>query len=151
MAKQDRTAEEFDELMDNHFDSTGLVATSGTRTKEKNAAVGGAPGSRHLTGQARDYVGTAEAMQRGANWAVEQGLTYTVHNVGSGQHLHIQATPTRTWLKANPKQAAKFEAVRAARRAEAPTPTPEPLTREEPVTAEVAKAPKPSRGATGEY
>lgn len=74
----------------------GLTETSGYRTPEHNAEVGGVPNSYHTqldehgNSRAYDFVGSAADMQNGADWARQNGATEVlVHNVGSGQHLHV--------------------------------------------------------------
>lgn len=74
----------------------GLHITSGYRTPEHNAAVGGVPNSDHTHGSpgnpgAIDLVGPVPAMYRALAWALKniplrQAL---VHDVGSGLHLHL--------------------------------------------------------------
>ncbi len=74
----------------------GLTTTSGYRDPDHNAAVGGVPNSYHTkkdsdgVGRAMDFSGSAEAMQKGAEWARAHGATEAlIHNAGSGQHLHV--------------------------------------------------------------
>lgn len=68
----------------------GLTFTSGLRDPAHNASVGGAKNSKHLTGQATDFVGTEDEMQAAASWAKARGAKVLVHNSGSGRHLHIE-------------------------------------------------------------
>lgn len=74
----------------------GLTQTSGYRTPEHNAEVGGVPNSYHTqldangNSRAYDFVGSAADMQNAAAWAKQNGATEVlIHNAGSGQHLHI--------------------------------------------------------------
>jgi hypothetical protein len=74
-----------------------LHITSGHRTPQHNAQVGGVPGSLHVDGLAFDFVGAAQDMQRAYTWANSQPQVFSevlVHNVGSGLHLHLAFWPT---------------------------------------------------------
>lgn len=73
-----------------------LRKTSGYRDPEHNRRVGGVPNSWHTKKdeygheRARDYVGDARTMQEGAAYARANGAQEVlIHNVGSGQHLHV--------------------------------------------------------------
>lgn len=68
----------------------GLRFTSGYRDPQRNAAAGGVKNSKHLTGQASDFVGSEEEMQAAAAWAKARGAKVLVHDSGSGRHLHIE-------------------------------------------------------------
>lgn len=78
-----------------------LSQTSGKRSAERNAQVGGNPQSDHLEGFAKDYVDTGMPYTvmpcpRAAELvhsAKVLGLWGLVHGDGSRQHLHVQATP----------------------------------------------------------
>ena len=84
-----------------HFDELerlfpGLRFTSGYRSPERNAAVGGVPNSWHTRlddlghARAQDYVGTSADMKAGAAWARTQpSQEVLIHDVGSGLHLHV--------------------------------------------------------------
>lgn len=68
----------------------GLRFTSGYRDPARNKAAGGVANSKHLTGEASDFVGSEEEMQAAAAWAKSQGAKVLIHNSGSGRHLHIE-------------------------------------------------------------
>lgn len=68
----------------------GLRFTSGHRDPASNAAANGVKTSKHLTGEASDFVGSEEEMQAAANWAKSQGAKVLIHDAGSGRHLHIE-------------------------------------------------------------
>lgn len=68
----------------------GLRVSSGYRSPEHNASVGGVPNSNHLTGRAGDFSGSSRQMQLGAAWARRNGAREVlIHNAGSGMHLHV--------------------------------------------------------------
>lgn len=68
----------------------GLRFTSGYRDPQRNAAAGGVKNSKHLTGQASDFVGTEAEMQAAAKAAKAAGAKVLIHDSGSGRHLHIE-------------------------------------------------------------
>lgn len=68
----------------------GMRFTSGYRDPARNKAAGGVKNSKHLTGQASDFVGTEEEMQQAAAWAKARGAKVLVHDSGSGRHLHVE-------------------------------------------------------------
>lgn len=79
-----------------------LSETSGTRSEERNAAVGGNPESKHLYGIARDFVANDSAQYYSAAGATARdlGLWFVVHDKGSGDHLHVQGAapgPIEDW------------------------------------------------------
>lgn len=70
-------------------DNFNLRVTSGYRDPARNAAVGGAVNSHHLTGRAIDLVGSESDMQKAAAWCHTQGnVEVLIHSVSSGRHLH---------------------------------------------------------------
>jgi len=70
-----------------------LVVTSGRRSAERNRAVGGSPGSFHLTGRAVDLVGSRALLRSAARTARAQRLsarcTGPEEVIDEGDHLHI--------------------------------------------------------------
>lgn len=74
------------------FAGRPLPIISGWRSKEHNAAVGGADSSRHLTGEAADippgFVGLEDARRCGAGGV---GLDQ------DGWATHVDVGPERTW------------------------------------------------------
>lgn len=68
----------------------GLRLTSGYRDPQQNARAGGVKNSHHLRGDATDWGGSAKDMYDAKAWAEQNGAREVlVHNVGSGQHLHV--------------------------------------------------------------
>jgi hypothetical protein len=70
-----------------------LSCTSGGRSVIRNTAVGGNPASKHVIDMARDFVGPKRAIEDGAAHCRILGLWYRIHDVGSGNHLHVQGLP----------------------------------------------------------
>jgi len=68
----------------------GLSCTSGHRSVARNRMVSGSPLSKHLIDMARDFVGGPDDLAKGKAQCEILGLWYDVHNVGSGNHLHVQ-------------------------------------------------------------
>lgn len=68
----------------------GLRFTSGYRDPARNKAAGGVENSKHLTGEASDFVGSESEMEAAAAWARSQGAKVLIHDSGSGRHLHIE-------------------------------------------------------------
>jgi hypothetical protein len=65
----------------------GLQVTSGPRTPQHNAEVGGVPNSYHLTDQARDIVPRSEAEAASVRqWAAQNGMEV----INEGDHLHVE-------------------------------------------------------------
>lgn len=72
-----------------------LSETSGRRSAARNAAVGGHAESKHLIGMARDFVSpNTNGLNQAAIKAKDLALWTKVHDVGSGDHLHVQGLPT---------------------------------------------------------
>ena len=93
-AKKCMTPAEFDEASRTLMRRVPkLSCTSGGWSEERNRVIGGSPLSKHIIDMARDYVGTTAALENGAAICEILGLTYTVHDVGSGNHLHTQGLP----------------------------------------------------------
>lgn len=71
-----------------------LSETSGRRTPARNAAAGGKPNSKHVIGMAQDFA-AANGKQLSAAMTVarEMGFWVELHDVGSGNHLHVQGLP----------------------------------------------------------
>jgi hypothetical protein len=67
-----------------------LSETSGRRSAERNASVGGKALSKHVLGMARDFAGPAGVLRDAAATARALGLWIDTHDVGSGMHLHVQ-------------------------------------------------------------
>jgi hypothetical protein len=68
-----------------------LSETSGRRSKGRNDAVNGDPDSKHLIGMARDFAAPSKAgLEQASLQARELEFWHTVHDVGSGKHLHVQ-------------------------------------------------------------
>jgi hypothetical protein len=65
----------------------GVQMTSGLRTAERNAAVGGKPNSQHLRGTAGDYVVPQAQRSQFMADAQAQGL----QAIDEGDHVHVQA------------------------------------------------------------
>lgn len=73
------------------FSCPWLSETSGHRSKEHNEEVGGSATSKHLIGMARDYTSkTVEGLKQAKAMADNLKLWSVIHNVGSGEHLHVQ-------------------------------------------------------------
>jgi uncharacterized protein YcbK (DUF882 family) len=72
-----------------------LWQTSGYRSAEHNAEVGGHVMSKHLLGMARDYGAKDQVgLEQAADVARGLNLWIKVHDVGSGDHIHTQGLPT---------------------------------------------------------
>jgi len=71
----------------------GLTLTSGRRSPERNRAVGGVPGSYHLSGRAVDLGGSRDAISAAVGTAraqrVSRGCTGPEEVIDEGDHLHV--------------------------------------------------------------
>ena len=71
----------------------GLTLTSGKRSAERNRAVGGVPGSHHLTGRAGDFAGSrstiAAAKRTARAQRVSERCTGPEEVIDEGDHLHV--------------------------------------------------------------
>ena len=71
-----------------------LSETSGWRSEARNTRVGGNPQSKHMIGMARDFAAESpEGHTQALPVAHGLGLWGMVHDVGSGDHLHVQGLP----------------------------------------------------------
>ena len=71
-----------------------LSETSGRRSEDRNRRVGGHKASKHLIGMARDFHSeTPQGMTQALPVAHELGLWAKLHDVNSGDHLHVQGLP----------------------------------------------------------
>ena len=95
MARQPMTPAEFDAACrELTAHCPWLSETSGRRSSTRNESVGGKPGSKHVLGMARDFVGTQDEMRQAQIVANRLGFWTLLHDVGSGDHLHVQGLPT---------------------------------------------------------
>ena len=69
-----------------------LSETSGTRSKARNAAVGGHPESKHRYGIGKDFAADDGDYSEAQDEARGLGLWFVVHDKGSGNHLHVQGS-----------------------------------------------------------
>jgi hypothetical protein len=67
----------------------GAIVTSGKRSREKNAAVGGAPNSYHLTDQARDFV-PPKGMSMGQLASQLRAAMPGFDVINEGDHVHVE-------------------------------------------------------------
>ncbi|MCR9093467.1 MAG: D-Ala-D-Ala carboxypeptidase family metallohydrolase [bacterium] len=106
--RQAKTPAEFDaDCREIEAAFPALWQTSGYRSAERNAEVGGHPESDHVIGMARDYCArTLEELHAAEDFAESLGLWALVHDKGSGMHLHVQGTqpgPLPAWWVAKYK------------------------------------------------
>ena len=71
---------------------TQVQITSGLRSPDKNAAVGGVPNSAHLTGQAFDFVPKGMDTRTAAAKLAQSGIPFDQIEDG-GDHVHISFAP----------------------------------------------------------
>lgn len=67
----------------------GLRFSSGLRSPEQNAAVGGVPNSGHMRGWKADYSGNSKLLYQAADWAQKNGARTLLHDAGNGFHLDV--------------------------------------------------------------
>lgn len=68
----------------------GIRVTSGWRSPQHNAEVGGVPTSGHLDGWCTDHAGPMRRLRRAAQLAHRIGCRQTlIHDSGTGVHLHV--------------------------------------------------------------
>ena len=85
------TPSEFDEACRQLWQThPSLSETSGRRSAARNSHVGGHPLSKHVIGMARDFVALPEVMEAAQRTANALGFWTQLHDVGSGNHLHVQ-------------------------------------------------------------
>ncbi len=72
---------------------TPVTLTSGLRTPQRNAQVGGVPNSAHLTGQAYDFVPKGISTKDAADRLAKSGIPFDQIEDG-GDHVHISFAPT---------------------------------------------------------
>lgn len=70
-----------------------VTLTSGYRSPQKNALVGGVPNSAHLTGQAYDFVPKGISTKDAADKLAKSGIPFDQIEDG-GDHVHISFAPT---------------------------------------------------------
>lgn len=69
----------------------GATVTSGLRTPERNAKVGGVPNSYHLSGQARDILPPTDPQQ--AAFIQQQAAANGLEVIDEGDHWHLEPRP----------------------------------------------------------
>lgn len=77
-----------EQLLDIARKDPRVHVTSGYRTPEHNAAVGGVPNSQHPDGTALDFVAPGMSLKEAQ--AMFPGEKVMYHNAGSGFHFHVQ-------------------------------------------------------------
>jgi hypothetical protein len=70
-----------------------VTLTSGYRTPQHNAAVGGVPNSQHLTGNAYDFVPKGMNTTSAANRLVQSGIPFD-QVIDEGSHVHVSFAPS---------------------------------------------------------
>ena len=66
--------------------------TSGFRSEERNALVGGSDQSKHLVGMAVDFISSESGLRQAQTFARELGFWTLIH--GDPPHLHVQGLPS---------------------------------------------------------
>ncbi len=109
-----------------------ITLTSGFRTPQRNALVGGVPNSAHLTGQAYDFVPNGISTKDAADRLAKSGIPFDQIEDG-GDHVHISFDPKNRRQVISSKMA-------------------QPGLSDDDILAMVAgKAPKASAKAGGDY
>ncbi len=104
MSRQPLTPSEFDAVCrELERRCPWIWQTSGYRSMKHNEDVRGHPDSKHRLGMARDYGAEDQsALDQAGQHARELGLWVKIHNVGSGEHVHVQGlepgVPPSWWL-----------------------------------------------------
>ncbi len=81
-----------------------ITLTSGFRTPQRNALVGGVPNSAHLSGQAYDFVPKGISTKDAAARLAKSGIPFDQIEDG-GDHVHISFAPTNRRQVIGPKMA----------------------------------------------
>ncbi len=81
-----------------------ITLTSGFRTPERNALVGGVPNSAHLKGQAYDFVPKGISTKDAADRIAKSGIAFDQIEDG-GDHVHVSFAPTNRRQVIKPKMA----------------------------------------------
>lgn len=81
-----------------------VTVTSGYRTPQHNAAVGGVPNSAHLRDQARDFVPQGISNQEAVNRLVKSGIAFD-QVYDEGDHVHVSFDPRNRHQVIQPKMA----------------------------------------------
>ncbi len=83
---------------------TPVKITSGLRSPQHNAAVGGVPNSAHLTGNAFDFIPNGVSTADATNRLVKSGIPFD-QVYDEGDHVHVSFAPTNRRQVLKPKMA----------------------------------------------